>query len=386
MLKPTAAANDLKDARALQREGNLLSAQALCRTALARQPDRVDALCLLGQLLVQGEHFGEAALLLRRAIFLGADDVEAHYDMARALVGLGDNDEAIAVLATALRRSPTHGPMIKLLASTLHHCARLDEARALIGDALFRVGASTSGTDLLEHWARLMPDDPAPAHRLAAMRGDAPPVRAADEYVTYLFDRYADTFDQSLLGLGYHGPALIASLLQAAGLAPGKQLHVLDAGCGTGLCAPALLPYAAHLTGVDLSPAMVEKARQRGGYDSLVVAELSDFLGRHTAQFDLVAVMDTFVYFGELGEAFRNAAKALRPSGFLAFTLEKTDAASQGYQLNANARYSHTPAYVSQQLADAGFNIQLLDDAVLRHNDAEPVHGLAVLACRGAVA
>lgn len=75
-----------------------------------------------------------------------------------------------------------------------------------------------------------------------------------------------------------------------------------------------------HLTGVktDLSPAMVEKARQRGGYDSLVVAELSDFLGRHTAQFDLIAVMDTFVYFGgETGEAFRNAANARAAPGRL---------------------------------------------------------------------
>ena len=77
--------------------------------------------------------------------------------------------------------------------------------------------------------------------------------------MTYLFDRYADTFEQSLSGLGYQGPVLIAKLLQASGFAPRKQLNILDAGCGTGLCAPALLPYAARLTGVDLSPAMVER-------------------------------------------------------------------------------------------------------------------------------
>ena len=119
-----------------------------------------------------------------------------------------------------------------------------------------------------------------------------PPERAADEYVTYLFDRYADTFDESLQNLGYQGPALVTTLLQAAGFTPDKQLDILDAGCGTGLSASALQPFAAHLTGVDLSPAMVDKAGQRGGHDTLVVAELTDYLGRHTAQFDLIVAMD----------------------------------------------------------------------------------------------
>ncbi len=385
MLKSTAATNDLTRACVLQREGNVASAQALCRLVLARQPDQFDALCLLGQLLVQSEHFGEAVLLLRRAASLGATDAETNQYLARALIGLGRDDEAIAVLKTALRGSHTHVPMIKLLASALQRCARCDEARALLGDALFRVGAATAATDLLEHWARLLPDDPVPAHRLAAMRGEAPPERAADGYVTYLFDRYADTFDESLQGLGYQGPALATKLLQAAAFTPDKQLDILDAGCGTGLSASALQPFAAHLTGVDLSPAMVEKARQRGGYDALVVAELTDYLGRHTAQFDLIVAMDTLNYFGELSTVFRNAAHALRPTGCFAFTLEKADTAAPGYQLNANARYSHTTAYVEQQLANTGFIIQAMDAAVLRHNDDEPVHGLVVLARRGAV-
>lgn len=385
MLKSTTATNDLTRARVLQREGNAASAQVLCRAVLARQPDQFDALCLLGQLLVQGEHFGEAMLLLRRATSLGPADAEANEHLARALIGLGRDDEAIAALSTALRRSPAHVPMINLLASALHRCARRDEARALLGDALFRVGATAAATDLLEHWARLLPDDPVPAHRLAAIHGVVPPSRAADDYVTYLFDRYADTFDESLQSLGYHGLALVATLLQAAGLTLDKQLNILDAGCGTGLSASTLRPFAAHLTGVDLSQAMVDKARQRGGYDVLVVAELTDYLTRHAAQFDLIVAMDTLIYFGELGTVFRNAATALRPSGYLAFTLEKADTASPGYLLNTNARYSHTTAYVTQQLADAGFDIQAMDAAVLRHNDDEPVHGLAVLARRSGV-
>lgn len=377
------ATNDLTRAHALLRAGNVVHAQALCRAVLARQPDHVDALRLLGQLLVQSRHFNEAALHLRRAVALGAADSEPHEHLAQALIGLGRDEEAIAVLSNALRGRAVQVPMTKLLANALHRCGHADEARALLGDTVFVLGATPASTDLLEHWAQLLPDDPTPAHRLAALRGDAPPARAADEYVTYLFDRYADTFDESLSGLGYHGPALIQRLLQTAGIAPDGQLRVLDAGCGTGLCGPIVRPFAAHLTGVDLSAAMVDKARQRGAHDVLVVAELTDYLGRHAAQFDLILSMDTLIYFGDLSTVFRNAANALRPAGYFAFTLETADDAPLGYRLNANARYSHTTTYVTQQLTDAGFAIQALDAVVTRHNDGAPVQGLAVLARRG---
>ena len=43
---------------------------------------------------------------------------------------------------------------------------------------------------------------------------------------------------------------------------------MLDAGCGTGLCAPLLRPYASRLTGVDLS-----KAQQSSDWGQ---AQLSD--------------------------------------------------------------------------------------------------------------
>ncbi len=94
--------------------------------------------------------------------------------------------------------------------------------------------------------------------------------------------------------------------------------------------------------------------------------------------------MDTLIYFGELSTVFRNAATALRPTGYFAFPVEKADVASPGYRLNTNAKYSHSTAYVTQQLADTGFDINAMDAAVLRHNDDEPVHGLVVLARRGA--
>lgn len=41
---------------------------------------------------------------------------------------------------------------------------------------------------------------------------------------------------------------------------------------------PLLRSYVAHLTGADLSPGMIAKAKARGCYDELAVADLLEFL------------------------------------------------------------------------------------------------------------
>jgi predicted TPR repeat methyltransferase len=384
-VNPANPPNDLSQAHTLLRAGNVAQAQAVCRAALAHRPDDRDALRLLGELLTQTGKFGEAVPLLRRAIVMNAADGELPFYLAQALIGLARDDEAVAVLTTALRGRAVHVPMTKLLASALHRLGHVDDMRTTLGDAVFRLGATPAATELIEHWLSLIPDDPAPAHRLAAMRGDTPPARAANAYVTYLFDRYAETFDDSLSRLGYHGPALIGQLLRATGVTPNGQWRVLDAGCGTGLCAPIVRPFAEHLTGVDLSSAMVEKARERGGYNQLVVAELTEYLGRDTAQFDLIISADTLIYFGDLSALLARAANALRPAGWFAFTVEKTDddADVLGYRLNTNTRYSHSKAYVTQALAATGFVLRAMNEGTIREGDGEPQLGWAVLAQRG---
>lgn len=376
--------DELSEAHTLLRTGNRVQAQLLCRAILARQPDSHDALRLLGKLLTQTGKCGEAVPLLRRAIALSGAEAEPHLHLAQALIGLGCDEDAITVLVAALRGRAVHVPMTILLASALHRGGWVEAAGTLLGDTLFRVGAAPAAMELLEHWQSLMPDDPVPAHRLAALRGDAPPARAADAYVRYLFDRYADKFDASLANLEYHGPALIAQLLKTSGVKPNGRWRVLDAGCGTGLCAPIVRPFAVHLTGVDLSPAMIEKATERGGYDELVIAELTDYLGRNEAQFDLIISADTLIYFGDLRAVFDQAERALRPSGYLAFTLEKEDddAATCGYRLNANARYSHSKSYVLQTLDDSGLTVRSVDAVTVREGDGEFVYGWAVLAQR----
>lgn len=101
----------------------------------------------------------------------------------------------------------------------------------------------------------------------------------------------------------------------------------------------------------------------------------------HAAHFDLIASADTLVYFGELEEAMRAAAHALRPAGHLCFTVEAlTDGETDDYRLQHHGRYAHSRSYLEAMLAQAGLMIRKLDQTVLRSEFGQPVAGWLVLA------
>jgi predicted TPR repeat methyltransferase len=157
-------------------------------------------------------------------------------------------------------------------------------------------------------------------------------------------------------------------------------LDILDAGCGTGLCGPLLRPLAARLIGVDLSPAMLTRARERAVYDELVQAELTTWLRQHAGAFDVIAAADVLVYFGDLRAWMAAAAASLHPGGRLVFTTERSEAEPRGFRLHPHGRYSHTQDYVEQTLLAAGLLPLLCERVQLRLEGGEPVAGTLVVA------
>jgi predicted TPR repeat methyltransferase len=143
-----------------------------------------------------------------------------------------------------------------------------------------------------------------------------------------------------------------------------------------------LRPYARHLAGVDLSGGMVAKARQRGGYDELAVAELTAFLQESPACCDVVLSADTLVYFGELAAVLAAAHAALRPGGWLAFSLEAGDDDADVAELTSSGRYRHGRRYVERVLREAGFADARIAADSLRKEGGQPVASWVVLARR----
>lgn len=74
--------------------------------------------------------------------------------------------------------------------------------------------------------------------------------------------------------------------------------HVLDAGCGTGQLAAELGARGAHVTGMDISPALLNIARARlpEHLSGRVTFELGD-LRQVSDRFDAIIAMDSLIYY-----------------------------------------------------------------------------------------
>jgi predicted TPR repeat methyltransferase len=345
----------------------LEEAEAAYREALARNDAYPPAWNNLGVVLGARGAFQEAVDAHRRVLELAPDIADAYFNLANALRRLGDPDAAIAACRRALALNPSHV-----------------RAHNLVGYMLYVVGRREDAAEVFRDWLAAEPHNPIAAHMLAASTGDAVPDRASDDFVRRTFDQFADSFDEQLLQrLDYHAPELLAASLAEVLGEPRGGLEVLDAGCGTGLCGPLLRPYARHLTGVDLSPGMLEKAGVRGGYDALHAQELTAYLAANEAAFDVVASADTLVYFGALEAVARAAHGALRPGGWLAFTVERSDETERPFRINPHGRYSHTEEYLRTVLDHAGFGTIDIAPAVLRQELSRPVEGWVVRAQAG---
>jgi len=305
-----------------------------------------------------------AAEAYRKAIEIDPRHPDAYHNMGNLLTAQGRIKEAVTYLCTSMTLRPAHPESRRLLALAYANLGRLGEA-----------------VDVYRKWLEEEPGDPIARHMLAACGGDEVPERASDQFLRLVFDSFALSFDAKLEKLHYRAPQLIAAELARIRGAPQKSLVVLDAGCGTGLSAPLLAPFARRLFGVDLSAQMLAKARQRSGYDALVQSELTQYMRTNPAVFDLIVSSDTLCYFGALDAVLEAARCALRPQGVLLFTVEQAEdalAPDVGYRLNPHGRYSHSAPYVRAALAAAEFEVLGITQAVLRMESGCPVAGLVV--------
>jgi predicted TPR repeat methyltransferase len=89
------------------------------------------------------------------------------------------------------------------------------------------------------------------------------------------------------------------------------------------------------------------------------------------------------VYFGDLGDVVRHAHAALRPGGWLVFSVEALpEHEPADWRLLPTGRYAHRGAPLARQLADAGFSDLTLEAETLRFEGGKPVAGWLVSARR----
>jgi predicted TPR repeat methyltransferase len=391
----------IHDAIAHHQQGRLREAESIYLDLLLKQPNDVDALHYLGVLRVRLGRLDEAIELVKRALKLAPQNADAWNSLGNMLL-TGNNEKAAEFAYTsATNQKPDYAEAWYNLANLFRRQRRRNEAvncyrRVIelnprfagayenIALLFLRIGRPDLTADVYRRWLTVEPDNPIARHMAAAYSNEKAPIRAEDEYVAKIFDRFADTFDEALAKLHYAAPGLLTAALTEVIPFTEKRLAVLDAGCGTGLCGPLLRSSARQLVGVDLSAGMLAKARERNVYDELHEAELVAFMRAHPREYDVVISADTLVYFGALDDATLAAASALKPGGVLAFTVEAEPVgSSEKFRLHQSGRYSHSSDYVRECLEAAGFAVLLIEGAVLRKEGGLDVLGHVVLAKLG---
>lgn len=94
---------------------------------------------------------------------------------------------------------------------------------------------------------------------------------------------------------------------------------VLDLGCGTGIYTKILKRKGANVQGIDISPKMIEIAKQYVKDVDFKVGSAYK-LPYKTGTFDIVLASLVVHYFGNLGQAFREVRRVLKKNGVFIFS------------------------------------------------------------------
>lgn len=171
-----------------------------------------------------------------------------------------------------------------------------------------------------------------------------------ESHILEEYGDFADDYEETLEQYGYVSdklaPAMVQDALQArllplsagrtpaAATAPGAASapgadgpppagpwRVLDLGCGTG---NASAPYFSEpdrysVVGVDLTPEMVEKARERP-FERLICQNVEGPLDVEDGSFDAVQLIGVTEFLNSPTETFSEARRKLKPDGLLLFT------------------------------------------------------------------
>ena len=268
----------------------------------------------LGVRFSEKEKWYDAFFRFKIVMFLSPNYPQARYNLACCYYNLGKLDKAKTELLQVLKETPGHA------------------------GAIFMLGA-------------IDPMAVPPEQRPQTM-----PLEMVIKYFTSVAPDYNQTEAQSQ----YRAGKVVAEHLKPL-LPENTNLTVVDLGCGTGI---ASIPYrgiAAHMIGVDVTPAMVSQAAfvaQDGNplFEKVIEADitaLGDMLEARSA--DVVLLVNVAPYLGKLEAVLETAARIIKTDGLLAITLEPYSL-REGFGTVANTgRFGHSAHYVKQQAEAQGF-------------------------------
>jgi ubiquinone/menaquinone biosynthesis C-methylase UbiE len=159
-------------------------------------------------------------------------------------------------------------------------------------------------------------------------------------------------------------------------LPPGDAL---DAACGTGRFAAALVERGHRVVGVDTSPEMLAVARTRVPTATFRVGDLEDRLPLDDESVDVVVCGLALSHVESLGPALAELARVLRPGGDLVISDVHHELVFRGSVVKAVgpagepglvATFLHTPGEYLRAALSAGLDVRRCEEPSLPRSDA----------------
>ena len=123
------------------------------------------------------------------------------------------------------------------------------------------------------------------------------------------FDSCAPTWDAEMM----KDDRIINTILDIGGISAGRS--VLDVACGTGVLFDYYLSRNACVTGIDISPEMVQHARKKFPDIPVICADVEEFLFEF--KFDCIVLYNAFPHFPDPERLIRILSSLLKPHGRL---------------------------------------------------------------------
>jgi SAM-dependent methyltransferase len=152
---------------------------------------------------------------------------------------------------------------------------------------------------------------------------DAATNAKSSQEIVEIYDGWAEDYERRILGNGYSTPAVATWFFGS--YVSREDGPVLDAGAGTGITGAILAPLGyRELVGIDVSPRMLELARNKGVYKDLRQMELGGPLDFPDDTFGAVVSTGVFAAGHAPPESFEELIRTTKPGGHIIFSV-RTD-------------------------------------------------------------
>lgn len=322
-------------------------------------PDHLETQTNLGTFYLKKSDLAKAKSHYLKALILAPQDTQILFNLGVIHAQLGHLDQAIQYYQQVVRIQPEHFP-----------------AHNNLGVAFLAKNHTVFALQHFQTALRLQPHNEAIRHTVQALSNNQQLSSTAPDYITALFDAYADHYEPHLLSaLNYQVPPMLYQAIQQCVAPPKQEWFILDIGCGTGLCGELFKPAAKKLIGIDLSNKMLDIAKQKNIYDELIVGDFNQYLATHENKFNLIVAGDVLVYLGDLQDTFKNVHHALTKKGLFVFNTETKEQPDPGFVITQSGRFIHHKNYIKQLAAEHQLKILHYQTAITRQQNNEAVIG-----------